>query len=224
MSITFAEIQELAVLSQGRNPDFTEVVTDAVAPNGPPDSLTDGAFLDDVILAVVLADSGPGNVATLEITTVDDTATYTVRLGGLVYSFSGDGGGETANDLLSGLATQILQSSLYTAAVNSDDQLVITRVDGDAFSCYFEAGGSAVVSASRNAGEVRFRLWGLPKGQSDWYVLPVEPDAGDIRLTSLHTRRRWSERYAVAGLQRLYVEIVETDGTVSFSIGPCKTS
>lgn len=64
------------------------------------------------------------------------------------------------------------------------------------------------------AGAVAFKLWALPYNRTAWCVINGAND--------LSTTTNWMERVAVAGIDRIYVEIISIDaGDVSVYVGPC---
>jgi len=72
----------------------------------------------------------------------------------------------------------------------------------------------------REATGARFRIWGLPSGSQRWRVL----NGG----AEIHTTSNWMERVVVAGISRLYVEVLQVDGDVdgtaprvTWTVAPC---
>lgn len=210
-------IQALAVLSQGRAPSFTaQSEVDVGSLNGPPPLTTSGVPL-------TLAADGPAVVALavarlrekahtrkviVSVETSDATALYTVTLAGVDYDYQAVGGDVEA-DILDGIQA-IVDAGPYTAAVVGTTVEIIGDTT-DSYSAVVSATATGELSIVREASRVALRVW-LRRADSpyDWHA-----------CDEVETTTNWVERYVVAGFDRMWVEIVETNGTVTPAIGPC---
>jgi len=213
-SIGFELIKELAVLTQGRAPVLSEqsqVNTGALP--GPPSAVDAGVALNGAIVAMVLArlrSDAATQLTTVEVTTVDDTATYTVTLGAMAFAYVAQAG-DLAADILAGLQALIDAHADYTAVV-SGTSLIIKGVGSGSYAVTVAATGTGALSETHDGSSVTVRIWGLPTGTLTWHGLSVAPGT----LTN-----NWAERLQVAGFDRLFLEVTATNGTVTPLIGPC---
>jgi hypothetical protein len=232
MMATTELINTLAVLSQGRDilPAAQTEITPLTLP-GPPTLLTDGIALGNTIVAWILvrlrADVSK-QATVVKVVSVADSETYEVKLD--------DGTGVESHPINSGVSatkTTILQaladsinispgSTLYTASLDAapaDPVLTIKHVAVPSYTAVKNVTGAADMSVDPEAQSVTFRVWALPKVETSWYRLPIEgrPDPGSDKIV---VANNYMERLVVAGLQRLFVEVVNTDGTVTPVIAP----
>lgn len=213
-SIGFELIKELAVLTQGRAPVLTaqaQVNTGALP--GPPSAVDAGVALNGAIVALVLARlriDASTQLTTVAVTTVDDTATYTVTLGGVAFAYVAQAGDLEA-DILAGLQAVIDASPNYTAVV-SGSTILINGVAAPTYTVAVGATGTGALAETHDGSSVTVKFWALPTGETTWHAIPLDPGT----LTN-----NWAERLQVAGFDRLYIEVTATDGTVTPLVGPC---
>jgi hypothetical protein len=224
--MSFDQLNELAVYSQGRRPAFTE--QSLTAPNNPPVAATEGVVLSDAVVAILRLVLRNNPAAwTLRSTLVDYNA-------GDLYKVTADDcdfvyqsvGVDSVEDTLAALSLLIGADDRFTAAVRYDTDgttalgLTISSAleRGAPFEYSFDTDGAATMTWLPEPTFLRFRVWGLPYGESTWQELDVAP-AESIHRT---VENNWSERLVVAGFSRLYVEVTETDGDqFAVYIGPC---
>lgn len=213
-SIGFELIKELAVLTQGRAPVLSEQAqVNAGALPRPPSAVDAGVALNGAIVALVLArlrSDASTQLTTVEVATVDDTATYSVTIGGVEFTYAAQAG-DLAADIIAGLQALIDASPNYTAVI-AGSELLIRGVAATKYTVAVAATGTGALSATHDASSIKVRFWGLPTGSTTWHAFPLDPGA----LTN-----NWVERLQVAGFERLFVEVTATDGTVTPLVGPC---
>jgi len=118
----YEALKSLAVKSQGQNPDWIEL-TDT---NDKPYSSSAGKSCAGAVLTRVLCALRelPGRFSSrVTVTTVDDSATYTITIDGLTFAYAASGG-DTAEDILAGLSVAI-------AAGESLGSLTLTFTDAN---------------------------------------------------------------------------------------------
>jgi len=85
-------------------------------------------FLEDRLLEIVFAQSAYQTPTVIRVTTVDDTATYTVRVNETDYDYAALGG-DTATEILDGLETALAAGVEFTATRFTDqDGLEALRI------------------------------------------------------------------------------------------------
>lgn len=213
MAVKTETIRELQVLSQGRGTADVSA-THITEVNGKPELATAGYPLSTYESPPVLALMGvqlserPGARDTLiTIGTVDPSSTYRVTINGNDYDY-GSGAGDTVDDVTEGLANAIgtNESSDVTPIDNQDGTLTLrAEVDAAYTIATSIVGGSGTISHSKDASSVSYRVWGYLRDRG-WHLVPSSSRAG-VTLSE-------ADRFSIAGLDRVYIEITYTDGRV----------
>lgn len=213
-------------LASARNPQFTaQAAVDVGGEPGAPSLESAGVDVEDAISAILslkLREDASTFRVVVTVITVDDSATYTVTLNGTAFNYAASGG-DTAIEILNGLQAVVDASGDFNAAVDATAlELVITGADEYQYTHTVGATGSGALAELYDATQVSFRVWGLPKNQPGtsvtWYRIPIAGVAeGGTVLT---VDRNWAVEVRCPGYDRLFIEVVSTDGQVVPAIGP----
>jgi len=225
-TIGFETLKEISILMHGRKSPLVEQA--AVSPGaepGPPSLVGDGVALSGAIVAWVglrLRENAATQKTVITLDTADDSSTYTVRLGGETYTYAASGG-DAAADILEGLRAAIAASSVYTVSVDGNT-LIINGVKAPAYAVTVSATATGELSEIHEGDSATLRFWGLPADpvfdDAAWFRLPVEGRTNPNAL--VWALNNWLERISVAGLARLFIEVVETNGAATPLIGPAE--
>jgi hypothetical protein len=234
----FTTATQVAVLLAGRAPVWT-------VPSGSdaPALASDGVAMQNAARALVhvaLREESHRRTARLTIPTWVDTAVYTVTIDGTPVGHDSTGGDADLEDTIDGIVDVITSdgtvNQIVTAtAVESepgvsgvDTVLIVGDTEAD-FSIDFTQDTTAVVAAVADRVAATARLWWLP-GARPGSTPPTQWVAsGDVVAVD---RRGHIERYDVAGLSRLAVQLDELEGhaldgtvvtyrTPDVAVGPC---
>lgn len=240
-----------AVLALGRAPVWSTQPTASGAGESPPSVASDGVAMQGAVRALVhvsLRAEPHRRTALLGITNWDGSDVYNVRVNGITVAHDASGGDVDVEDTVDGLVALLAGDSdiaaLVTAtAVESDpgvsgiDSILIEGIVEEDWSIVFETGTSADLTIVTDLAYARATLWWLPgarPGSSPPALWASSGDQVDIE------RRGNIERYDVAGMSRLYVQLDQrcgmagdgeehggfTSATLTYrdpaiSIGPC---
>jgi len=237
-------LNELGILSVGRNPEWIEVSDTS----GAPDSVSDDVALVDAPTAyilVVLRENAAyrtarvtvgADAATVYRTTIYDPVTGSAPV---EVDYAPSSGAGTEEAIVQGIATAIngdaTASSIVTAqATDEDDDGTddTVTVTGDSERDYEIStsivSGGGTISHTADATRCDVRLWGKMTGQAgpgvDQVPTPwVQVNGGvwslDGGTSPRLDRRGLVERIHVAGLERVHLEIFNADGQVTAYIG-----
>jgi hypothetical protein len=224
MAISFTLLKELSILSQGRNPIFTELTSvDEGSEPGPPATLTEGVATDGAIITLVgvkLRQNVQVQRAVVTVDVVDVTSTYRVTLNGTDFDYVA-GGGDTEIDILNGLQTVIDADADFSA------QVYVTGlelwVDGTGVTVYTTTvtviGGTGVLLFYQDAHVAQWRLWGIPQDQTYWVAMPLLQGNVFTRTNAENVL----ERVISAGFDRIYVEVLRSvEGRTTPIVAPCE--
>jgi hypothetical protein len=229
-TIGYDLLRELAVRSQLRDPEWgaQSVVNAASSVPGPPSALTDGVSVVDAVVclvALVLRSDVSTQTSVVTVGVVDVSSTYTIDLtphGEALQNYTyAAGGGDTADDIAAGLATDILTGSDFEAVASTDGSgtVTITRVDADAQQPYaltLSATATGTLTETHDASWAQWRWWGLLTDRTEWVEIRNEanPQAGQ---TMVNNR---VERILCGGFSRIFIEVMAGDGTSTPLVGP----
>lgn len=188
-------LNNLAILSAGRHPDWTAQST-VDTPTGPPTLPTDGVDLRGAIVALLAVDL-PTDHHYITLTW-DAGTTYTVTIDGTPHAELADTDAPTT---LAALAAA-------TGGSIIDGELVIVTNDPVSVGV---SGGSGTITMVEAATEVDFQVWLYSDGWAAAHGGLFEGVAAS-----------WTERIECAGYSRAYIEVIATDGRVVPRIGPCR--
>lgn len=213
MPISTVTIRELQVLSQGRaaSNQSADYIT---AANGTPTDDADGFDLESLearpvqaFLGVTLQERPEAFDATVTILTVVGGDTYRVTFDAVDYDYVA-APGDTAADVAAGLVASIgaAVDAKATPTDRGDGTIDFLGVKGETYTVAVSVpSGTGTMSVSKDASSVDYRVWGYCTGRG-WHLIP------DTERTSIVLNE--VERFAVAGLERVYIEITATDGRV----------
>lgn len=207
-------VAQLAVLSQGREPTFTDQAAINASLPDPPSSAADGVAIDGETIAVLgvrLRQDAASQRAEVVVDTVDDTATYEVILNGTNYTYAASPG-DLETEIVEGLRDDINGGVGFTASVDGTT-LIVQGDDADNYTVGVTASGTGALSYTLEATDVTFAVWALPVGLSSWHLVR-SLDAVNATVNTI-------ERIVCAGLSRVFVQITDTDGVVVPFVGPC---
>lgn len=220
MTVSIAKLREAQQLSLGRNPKFTLVKATDVT--GAPYLATDGFALQSNTEPVVamlgvrlhaVAGRADGEVY---ITTVDDTATYTLTLNGTDYTYAASSG-DDEEDIINGLIEDESTDEEATLALElaTDDDNVkyikITGVQDQTWTVAVSATGTGAMSKLTDATSVDYAIYAYHRSFG-WWRVP------NISKTSMAENDL--DRYEIEGIERVDVRILTTDGRVYKTYAP----
>lgn len=213
MPVKTESIREIQVLSQGREPKNQD--TDHLtAANGTPTDDDDGfdvsglsprpivGFVGVRLRAVPEADD-----AEVEILTVVEGDTYRITFDATDYDYVAQPG-DGVEEIAAGLMTAMGAATVAKAApVNvGGGKIEFTGVKLQTYTLAASVpAGTGTISAVKDATSVGWRLWILAPSVG-WCLVPNTTREGVV-FSEL-------DRFNVSGAQRLYVEILTTDGRV----------
>lgn len=209
----FEKGNELAILTAGRRPDWQlqESYT------GIPASASAGVALNDAVITypvVAARTEAHRRKAVVTVGTLDLTATYTVTIDGtdVDYDAAADTAADEA-DVLAGIVAAITADAtvnLIVTAVVSGETVIIRGIGQDHYSIDISATGSAVLEcvADPDSGSIIVWTWMREQGSNSpsWWV---SPNGSDYTLAA----RGFVERFETAGVDRMYVQVFNLDGT-----------
>jgi len=204
MSYSYDLIKELSVLSQGREPQWVAQAP-VFAPNGPPSSDSDGIATQNAVVALLGVGMRTGQPTRHYITidTFDGAADYTVTVSGDPIT---EAAGTTAESTLDTLASTINASGAPATATMVDGRLVLDTEEPVAVSATL----TGVMAMIGDATAVDLVVWTYSGGEWE------SPINGAISI-----ERNLGERSIVAGYERVYIEILATNGACTPRVGPC---
>lgn len=210
-------LRDIQTLIAGRNTVVLSIPA-LVAPNGPPAADDAGYAVQQVINSFVGIElqARAGRVAcTVQVGTVTTGVEFTLdfnSIGAVAYTALVD---DTAADVAAGLfaAAGSTFAAVGELALGANGALVMLGADGDAYSVAVGADAGGTITAVREATSVVWRKWYKLPGSSTWYAL-LDSERTDTMNSS--------ERYVVSGLDRFYIEIVSTDGSVKPAFARCE--
>ena len=229
MTITNEQLRLAAYLSQGLNPAAGTPVDHGPLDYGDLPVPGEGADVSGAIKAMVrvrLRADPRWRRSIFWVSTHVAGETYTVTLDGT--PFATVVSGVTEAEALQECADTINADPDWAASVDTMEipgvgsvDVLIVRPTGDDtnYTIGLSATGGAVLASTQEAAEVDFELWAIQRGASQinaWDRVNGGAIAG--------LEYNWIERVDVAGLDRLCVRFVATDGLVSAQISPCLES
>lgn len=213
MTVTTERIRELQVLSQGRG--ATDQAADYItALNGTPTDDADGFAVRALsprpivaFLGVSLQAVPERSDATVQVLTAVDGDTYRVTFDAVNYDYAAQPG-DTIADIATGLVASIGAATAAKAAPsdNGDGSITFTGVKGQTYTIAVDVpAGTGTMSVAQDATTVDYRVWAFFPSRG-WHIIP------DSARTGVEANE--ADRYTVAGLERVYVEITALDGRV----------
>lgn len=228
MTVTQQDMLDASALALGRYPywltdsgDAMEV--EATAATTPPVNAISGFATNGALVAHVAVDlhQEPGvGRSVITIDSLSASASYAVTVDGQAASATADSD-PTIEEVTGALVTDIdgLGITGVTVAAESVDEVLKVVVRGSDRRHLVEAGTNTAVE--REATYARFRIWGLSYGTTRWRVLRPMPDSGygvgADGTIEVHENAMAPVR--VAGVSRVYVELVEVDGSCAWRVG-----
>lgn len=215
------KIREGQALTLGRNPQFTKEVVLALME--PPRLPTDGVAITDNVEPILgLLGVQPQKVigrrdGQVYITTLDDTATYTLELNSNPYVYVAQPG-DTEREVFEGLVAAEAGTESTSVALNvatDDDGVVyleLTGVLGQTFTVTAVGSAGAAMEATLDALSVTWTLYAYHRSVGWWRVPNSTETVGETSL----------DRYEISGIERLYIRIEATDGRVVSYYGICE--
>jgi len=237
----FTTSTELAILTAGRTPVWS--TEDDSGSDLPPSAADSGVYLQRAVRALVHV-SLRENVAYRSVrltTTTVLTGTYTVTVDGnaVAYNATVEAPADI-NELLEGIAEAVnddvtvgalVTASIVTQIGGDDFEILITGVGEADYSVDFthSSTGSPTLTAVADRCSATMRLWWLPDARVGSTPPQIWAWSGDVWTLD---RRGWLERFDVAGLARLHVQLSDRAGHAgdssivtyaapAISIGPC---
>lgn len=207
-------IRELQVLTVGRN--AVPANGERTAANGKPSG--DVGFevkgVVNAFVGVALRDTADVLTARITIDTVVDTATFDINFDSLGVTSVIAGPSDTPATIAAALvaAAGSTYGSIGTLEVNGD-AVVFIGADDDAVVVSAVAGSGGAMTSEVDSTECTWRIWYRLKDDPTWYVV-ASTERTDVDNAG--------ERFIVAGLERVYVEIVAADGTVRPAFARCE--
>jgi len=205
-AVRFVATDEAAIATMEVTPDPVWTAQPTVsAPNGPPSSPSDGIATQNAVVALLGVGMRTGQPTRHYVTieTFDGAADYTVTVGATAFTENAD---NTAEMTLDVLASVINASGAPATATMVDGRLVLDTEETVAVS----ATGTGVMAILGDATAVDLVVWLLSGGEWE------SPTNGAMSIG-----RNLGERSIVAGYERVYIEVVATDGEVTPRVGPC---
>lgn len=213
MPIKTESIRELQVLSQGRGAS-NQTADYLTAVNGTPTDTDDGFSVKHLSPRPVLAFIGLTLQAVPErfdalvtVLTAVDGDTYRVTFDAVNYDVVA-GPSDTPATLATALVAAIGSATAAKAAPsdNGDGSITFTGVKGQTYTLAVDVpAGTGTMSAAKDAATASYCVWGYAPARG-WHKLP-DTTRTDITDNEL-------ERYTVAGLERVYVQVLALDGRV----------
>jgi len=225
----FDRIKELAIRSQGRDPEWKV----QVAHTGAPIDLSSGVDVRNAIvsmLLVALRADASAFTSRVKVDTLDLTATYTITVDAVAVAY--DAASELPldlADLLAGIANAInddVGASAIVSAVLEDqdadgivDTIVLSNTTGtdNAHTTALATTGTAIMVMTEDAITAGVRVWFLPDTTGDGLTLPwVCVNAADYTID----HRGFVERFETAGARRVYMEAFDVVDSGSAAPSP----
>lgn len=205
---TTETIREIQTLVAGRNTDNPVATSSITAANGQPNGDV-GFTVESVINAFigVQLQAQAGRVAAvITIGDVVEGEDYEIdfnAIGAVQYTAQpGDDATAIAAGLVAAAGSTFSAVGDLSAGAGT---ITMLGADDSAYTVAVAATGAATISAVREATSVVWRRWVRLPGSSTWF---------DIMDSERTASRNEAERHIVSGIDRVYVEIVSTDGAV----------
>lgn len=234
MASIYETANVLAILSGARNPQWATQLghdgTSGTDADAYPSSAAAGVDLLNSVQALVSVEmraAAHRRRTVVTVTTVDLAADYTVTIDGTPYTATG--AHVDLDAILTELASEINGGAPPIVTASADltaNTLTIVSITNADYTVAVSATGTGVLAAEADPTEAKLRIWAKCRSASApsaWVnILDQEYD-----LTS----KGFLERFDVAGLDRLYVEVADVDGTgddasityvvPTVKVGPC---
>lgn len=226
----------LAILAGARNPQWSTQLGHDGTPSTDADAYpsSSGAGVDllnsvQALVAVEMRAAAHRRRSVVTVTTLDLTADYTVTIDGNACVATGAHADLDAllTELASAINASVPLDGVVTASADLTANTVTIVSDTNAdYTITMSATGSGVLAVEADPTTAKLRLWATCRSSSapaTWInILDQEYDV---------TSRGFLERFDVAGLDRLYVEVADVDGTgdgasvtyttPTIKVGPC---
>jgi len=222
----FERLNAVALQQIGRQPEWYELAD----PSSPPETANDGVGLGNTptaLVALQLRETLAYRTARVTVG-ADPSSVYEVTVDGTTVSYDASSGDGAESTIIQGLVDAINDdatvSGVATAHVedrDDDGHLDTARLEGDNPDDYTIgtaiASGGGTIDHTADATQATLRLYGYPRGLGDtptrWTLL----NQGE--MTGLD-HRGLLERISVAGLLKLYPQVIGADGQVAAAVGP----
>lgn len=225
MADPYTTATQLAVLQAGRAPKWTPLSIPGEFPPGyalPPQTSAGGVPLEGATKAlayVALRENPLGRTAKLVLGTVNLTAEYQLTIGGTMVSYDANAGGATSRqDIVEGIIAAIEANpttdglvsaeAVSTFEVNGIDtvKLVGKAEPSYSFGPFAAVGGGTTSTMMADIERATVVVWFLPDARPG-NTPPAAWVVGDRGIELDH--RGWIQRYDVAGLQRMHLQILD---------------
>lgn len=226
----FERLNVATLQKLGRVPEW-EVVTD---PTGPPETASDGVSLGNTptaYLSVQLREHVAYRTARIDVGS-DTSSVYQITVDGTSVSFDAGANGSTGViDNVQGLRDAINNDSTLSGIVTAyaedtgvTDPGWVVRIEGDSPTDYAVSSsvttGGGTISQSADATAADLRMYGYVRGVGDTPTGWVQVNNAAFTGAEGIDYRGFLERFSVAGLLRVYPQIIGADGDVSVAVGP----
>ena len=229
MTGIFARLNTAALQQIGRQPEWYTIDD----PTGPPETANDGVNLGNTptaLVAVRLRETIAYRTARITVG-ADGSTVYEVTIDGTTVSYDASTGSipvgaeETIiSDLADAINNDGTASSVVTAyAVDADGDgdADTVRIEGDTEADYtISTGisvGSGTIDHTADATTANIEIYAYPRGIGD---VPAGWTLVNDAIVDGLDYRGFLERFSVAGLGRLYVEVSGADGQLTAAVGP----
>jgi hypothetical protein len=216
VSDIYTEATELAVLSAGRSPKWSDCPT----PTAEPSTAASGVALEEAVRTLVqvsLREQAHRRTVRLGITGVDLLSTYTVTIDGTAVDYDADvANAVDLEDVVDGIAAvinaDVTANLVVTATAVADDdtttsprtKVLIRGISGAAYSINFTESGPGAdptLVALADYESCDLRLWWYAGARAGSFAPGVWASSGGIVVLD---RRGFLERYDTAGLARCH--------------------
>lgn len=223
MASLYELVNQIAMLLAARNPTWS---IQSGGQTGAPDSAAAGVQLANsprAMISVALRETPHYFTARYRVTAGDASTTYNLSVNG--NAIAGVTGEANVEDIVQELLTDIAAVPAIVALVNvategtpEIDTVILTgKAEADLTIVAGVSGGAGTITLTQDATAASVRIWGKPKsGGPNWLLVR------DGTFEGLDYRGL-IERLDVAGLDRLYIEVYDEDGTVTCTVGPATT-
>jgi len=214
---TTETIRKIQTLVAGRNTKVQDAQT-LQSPNGKPPNAQAGFAVDGAVLGflgVQLLEDVNSRKARVIIETAVSGSEYLINFGALGTSGYVAGVSDTVDDIVEGLIADAgsTYDALGTLVNAGDGVLLFSGLDGDAYSVVATADGGASIAIVEEATSVEWRRWIRFADSATWFGV----------FDSLRTDTdNAAERHVIAGIERVYIEILSTNGTVTPLFARCE--
>ncbi len=240
MSTLYELTNLLGVLQVGRAPQWSEQVDEAAEPayDGAPATSDSGVDLQNAVQAMVCVNlRREAHRRTCIVTpgTFDAATTYTITVSGTGITATGASLSALLTALVAAVVANGTVNALVTATVYDDDGdgtndsvKIVGKAEADYGIGVSATSGTGTIAVTADPSTAALRLWGVGAGpNAPGRTGTSSGDPGVWAYVSAQTYalayRGFLERFAVAGMERLYVELASVAGPASDTGSPTYT-